>query len=299
MKEKKLLLKGNKQIAIVYRGMSKSAVSMAKKVAVKLKQKKFKVFTAPEQKNIPGTESLVSSKELKNMSLIIVLGGDGTYLRAVRLLKGSPVPILGINMGSLGFLTAHPVNEIFEIIEQTVKNGMVLHSRARLHTVVKLKSGKKMFFEALNDVVLERGASSQLINTSVYFDNSYVNTIKADGLVISTPTGSTAYNLAAGGPILHPDVHAIVVTAIAPHSLTTRPLIFPDQHEIHLKLEKQTSSSATLVVDGQKVLELTSEDEVIISKSDKNHLMIREPNHNFFSLLKDKFKFGDRYAARN
>ncbi len=294
---KKLILKSNKKIAIVYRMHSTEAVKMAKKITEKLRTKKYKVFTAPEQKEIPGAQLVISSKELKDMSLIIVLGGDGTYLRAVRLLKGHPVPILGFNMGSLGFLTAHTVDEIYQVLELTLKNKMFLHQRSRLHTVTKLKSGKKVCFDALNDVVIERGSSSQLISTSVFYDDDFVNDIKADGLIISTPTGSTAYNLAAGGPILHPETRAMVVTPVAPHSLTSRPLIFPDQHNLNLKLEKQTST-AHLIIDGQKVLELSPEDEVTISKCDLNHLMVRKPGHNFFSLLKEKFSFGDRHATR-
>lgn len=298
MKEKTLTLKTSKKVAIVYRSQSKEAIKMAKQVSLRLKKKSFRVFTAPEQKLIAGTQMLVSSKELQQMSLIIVLGGDGTYLRAERLLKGHPIPILGINMGSLGFLTAHSVSEVFDLINATLKNQMVIHSRSRIHCVVKQKSGKKLNFNALNDVVLERGTSSQLLSTSVYFNEDFVNHIKADGLIVSTPTGSTAYNLAAGGPILHPEVQALVVTAVAPHALTTRPLIFPDHLQLHLKLDK-LSTSAQLIIDGQKVLELTPDDEVVISKSDKNHLMIRKPGHNFFALLKEKFRFGDRNATRN
>lgn len=296
MKEKKLTLKSNKKIAIVYRIYSVEAVKMAKKLAGVLKSKRYKVFTAPEQKLIPGTELLVSSNELKEMSLVIVLGGDGTYLRAVRLLKGHSVPILGFNMGFLGFLTVHSVDNVLEVVNETLKNKMVLHTRSRLHITVKLKSGKHVSYNALNDVVIERGSFSQLISTALYFDKDLVNHIKADGIIISSPTGSTAYNLAAGGPILHPEVHAIVVTPVAPHSLTTRPLIFPDNKKLFLRLDKNTSL-AHLIVDGQKVLELSSDDEVTVTRDKMNHSMIRKPQHDFFNLLKEKLKFGDRYVT--
>lgn len=296
MKEKHLKLKENKKIAIVYRIHSSDAVRMAKKVVTKLKAKRIKVFTAPEQKQLDGTTMLISSNELKEMSLVIVLGGDGTYLRAVRLLKGHPVPILGFNMGFLGFLTAHAASEVFAIIDETLKNKMVVQSRSRIHTIVKLKTGRRLSFDALNDVVIERGSFSQLISTAVYFDKSYVNHIKADGVIISTPTGSTAYNLAAGGPVLHPEVNALVLTPVAPHSLTTRPLIFPDDKKIVIKLEQQTAT-AHLIVDGQKVLELSQDDEVTISRAEADHILIRRSGHNFFELLKEKLKFGDRYAS--
>ena len=296
MKERKLTLRNNKKIAIVYRIHSPSAVRLAKKLSVRLKSKRYKIFTAPEQKQIPGTNVLISSNELKEMALVIVLGGDGTYLRAVRLLRGHSVPILGFNMGFLGFLTAHSVDDVFATVDQTLRNKMVLHSRARLQVYVHLKSGKRLNFAALNDVVIERGSYSQLISTALYFDSSLVNHIKADGLIISSPTGSTAYNLAAGGPILHPEVQAFVVTPVAPHSLTSRPLIFPDNKKLVLKLT-QVDSAAHLIVDGQKVIELSQEDEVHISRTATDHLMIRKPEHNFFKLLKDKLKFGDRYVT--
>lgn len=296
MKEKKLTIKSNKKIAIVYRIHSPEAVKTAKKLAEKLKRRRYKVYTAPEQKQIPDTQLLVSSNELKEMSLIIVLGGDGTYLRAVRLLKGHSVPILGFNMGFLGFLTAHSIDEVHKTIDETLRNKMVLHTRSRLHVSVKLKSGKRVTYSALNDVVVERGSFSQLISTAVYFDKSLVNHIKADGIIISSPTGSTAYNLAAGGPILHPNVSAIVVTPVAPHSLTTRPLIFPDNKKLVLRLDNNTSL-AHLIVDGQKVMELSSDDEVTVTRDMNDHFMIRKPHHNFFELLKEKLKFGDRYVT--
>lgn len=296
MKEKRLTLKSNKKISIVYRLHSAAAVKMAKKLALKLKSKHYKVYTAPEQKQIAGTELLVSSNELKEMALVIVLGGDGTYLRAVRLLKGHSVPILGFNMGFLGFLTVHPIDDVFATVDQTLKNNMVLQTRSRLHITVKLKSGKRVLYNALNDVVVERGSFSQLISTAVYFDKSLVNHIKADGLIISSPTGSTAYNLAANGPILHPEVHAIVVTPVAPHSLTTRPLIFPDNKKLILRLDQHTSL-AHLIIDGQKMMELSSDDEVTVTRDKMNHYIIRKPNHNFFELLKEKLKFGDRYVT--
>jgi NAD+ kinase len=123
-----------------------------------------------------------------------------------------------------------------------------------------------------------------------------VNSIKADGIIISSPTGSTAYNLAAGGPILHPDVNAMVLTPVAPHSLSTRPLIFPDNKKLKLYLDPNTSLGH-LIIDGQKVLELSSDDEVTITRDLVDHYMIRKPNHNFFDLLKEKLKFGDRYVT--
>lgn len=297
MKIKNFVIKGKKKkIALVYRIHSKEAVEMATKVTNWLLKKKVAVFTAPEQKKIPRTEVMVSSNELKDMNLIIVLGGDGTYLRAVRLLRHHTVPIIGFNMGSLGFLTTHSQDEVFEMLGMTLKNQMMLYPLSLIRATVKTKTNKKMSFDALNDFVIERGSFSQLISTSVYHNKMLVNDIKADGIIISSPTGSTAYNLAAGGPILHPSVKALIVTPVAPHSLTSRPLILDCENEMTLRLNEQTST-AHFIVDGQKVFELSPEDEVTIKMCNHNHYAVRKPDHSFFSLLKEKLKFGDRYVT--
>jgi NAD+ kinase len=148
-------------------------------------------------------------------------------------------------------------------------------------------------FLAINDIVIERGSFSQLINTSIYSENYYISQIKADGLIIATPTGSTAYNLAAGGPLIYPDSHCIVLTPIAPHSLNSRPLILPDDRKLNFKLEDSTPK-AHFIVDGQKKMEISNADEIHIVKSTHQHWIIRSPSHNFFHLLREKLKFGER-----
>lgn len=297
MKMKNFVIKDKKKkIALVYRIHSKEAVEMATKVTNWLLKKKVAVFTAPEQKKIPRTEVIVSSAELKDMNLVIVLGGDGTYLRAVRLLRHHTVPIIGFNMGSLGFLTTHSQDEVFDMLTMTLKNQMMLYPLSLIRATVKTKTNKKISFDALNDFVIERGSFSQLISTTVFHNKMLVNDIKADGIIISSPTGSTAYNLAAGGPILHPSVKALIVTPVAPHSLTSRPLILDSENEMTLRLNEQTST-AHFIVDGQKVFELSPEDEVTIKMCNHYHYAVRKPDHSFFSLLKEKLKFGDRYVT--
>lgn len=294
-KNKKLVLVDNTQIAIVYRLSTPSAISLAKALTSWLRARGYKVFTAPEQKVIQGTKLLKSSAELSKMGLLVVLGGDGTYLRAVRLLKGQPVPILGINLGSLGFLTPTRADEAFTAVEHTLQNKMELRPRSMLQITIVKKKKKKIHLLALNDVVIERGSISHLINIEIKLDQTLVKEIKADGMIISSPTGSTAYNLAAGGPILHPDSNVMVVTPISPHSLTSRPTIFPDDKELSFKLiEKIEKQIAYVVVDGQKVDELTFDDEIFITRSSVDHFLIKDPEHDYFSLLREKLKFGDR-----
>lgn len=283
----------NKNIAIVYRLHTEKAVELASQLSDWLTSKKYKVFTAPEQKKIKGSTLLKNRSELSKMSLVIVLGGDGTYLRAVRLLAGANVPVLGFNMGSLGFLTAHRAEEVFKLTELTLKGRMTTHKRTVICARVNDQKKHSYTFAALNDIVLERGSNSQLISTVIQSDGHLISQLKADGLIISTPTGSTAYNLAAGGPILHPEVKALVVTPVSPHSLTSRPLIFPQDRILSFKIDNP-DIKAHLVVDGQKVMELTHNEELNIELCTYDHLMITEESYNFFHLLREKLKFGDR-----
>jgi NAD+ kinase len=293
LNKRKLVLKNNCCVALVYRPETDRAMTVAVNVAEFLRNHGYKVFTAQDQKILPGTKLAKSKKQMDDISLVIVLGGDGTYLRAVRLLEGRSVPILGFNMGSLGFLTAHNADSVFDVVEKALNGKMVLCPRSMLCAKV-LRQGKvRGEYHALNDIVIERGSMSQLINTAIYSEKFLVSQVKADGFIVASPSGSTAYNLAAGGPILAPESPVFVVTPVAPHSLTSRPLIFPDNKELSFKLEGKTQK-AHFIVDGQKMTEITAEDEVILVRSQYDHWMVRESDHNYFHLLREKLKFGDR-----
>ncbi len=290
----KLLLKDNKNIAIVYRGQTEQAVQLSIKLAAWLIQKDYDVFTAPEQQTIPGTKLLKGKAAFDKVGLVIVLGGDGTYLRAVRLLEGRQIPILGFNMGSLGFLTAHHAEDTFKIVEETLNGKMIMRPRSMLQAQLLRKGKIRGTYHALNDFVIERGSNSQLIYTAIYSEKFLVSEVKADGFIISSPSGSTAYNLAAGGPIMHPEVAALIVSPVAPHSLTSRPLIFPDDRELTFKLMSGKEQIAHFIVDGQKQAEISNDDEIMIKRSHYDHWVVRSPAHNFFHLLREKLKFGDR-----
>jgi NAD+ kinase len=282
-------------IAIVYRLDTSTAASISKTLANWLKERGYKPFTAPEQRQIP--TMIKNFKGLQKMGLIVVLGGDGTYLRAVRMLEGGSVPILGVNLGHLGFLTPFKVEELFHAVEETLDGKMNLIPRSMLE--IKILKNKKVIAEGmgLNDVVLERGSLSQLITLSLYSGELFISEVIADGLIISSPTGSTAYNLAAGGPILHPNLRAFVITPIAPHSLTNRPLIVADSDRLTFKLSEKHQSSkqkAHLVVDGIKFADITAEHEVVVSKARATHLLVRAPKSNYYHLLREKLKFGER-----
>jgi NAD+ kinase len=302
---KKLVIsQEERSIAIVYRPETPAAQSLAKTLTTWLKERNYKVFTAPEQKTIAGTLLLKNSTGLEKMSLIVVLGGDGTYLRAVRLLNGKSVPILGVNLGSLGFLTPTRADELFTAVDEALRNKMELRPRSMIQVQLLRKGKKKLELLALNDIVIERGSLSQLINISIHSEKMLVSEIKADGLIIATPTGSTAYNLSAGGPILQPESRVFVVTPIAPHSLTSRPLIFPDDIQLSFRMVSKLQGGRTtsrsdkdrahFVVDGIKVDDISLDDEILIRRHKVDHLMVRDPAQNYFHLLREKLKFGDR-----
>jgi NAD+ kinase len=279
-------------IAIMYRPGNPDAVKTAKELAEWLLEQKFNVFSAPGQKLTKQTKP-VTQKSLPEIDWVIVLGGDGTYLRAVQMLQGRQVPILGINMGNLGFLTETRVSDMYKVIMLTLQNRMEFRTRSMLQISIRRKNKLRSQFVALNDAVLERGSSTHLINIAIFTRKQLVAQIKADALVIASPTGSTAYNLAAGGPILHPEVKALVCTPVCPHALTSRPLIFPDDQELSFKVLSRDNPSV-LTVDGVNCGELTPEDEVVIIRAPLDHYVVRKPESNYFNLLREKLSFGKR-----
>lgn len=286
--------KAVRRFALVYRPHTAEALTLAKDITAWIQKSGGEVKTAPEQKALPGAPLMKSSKEFDQIDLILVLGGDGTYLRAVRLLEGRQIPLLGFNLGSLGFLTVNPASEWKSLVQKTLSGQMRTEPRATLEATVR--RGKKILgrFNALNDIVLERGSYSHLINAAISLGERQVSEVKADGFIVASPTGSTAYNLAAGGPLLDPAVKAFAITPVAPHALTTRPLIVPDDQVVIFRLVAGRGQKGHFIVDGQKSLEIEDSDVVEIRRGDHDHLALREKDFNDFHLLKEKLKFGDR-----
>jgi NAD+ kinase len=275
-----------RKAAIVYRRGTPAALKAAETVSDWLSEHKIQVFSHPEQK-LRGAKRVVDAK---NLDLVIVLGGDGTYLEAVRMLHGERVPVLGFNLGGLGFLTVTRATEIIPMLEAAIGGKLEVRRRSMIRIEVRSKNKVKGLFTALNDLVIERGSRSRLISITITIDKLPIHAVKADGLIVATPTGSTAYNLAAGGPILHPEVEALVVTPICPHSLTSRPFIFPDKGNIQFAIDE----SAVMTVDGVKAVTLGRHDEIRVSRDSCDHLFLRRAGYNYFNLLKEKLKFGER-----
>jgi NAD+ kinase len=285
----KLFKEKVRKVAVFYRRGTPAALAQAKELTDWLKEHRIQVFF-PRGQALPGAKPIKAPAEL---DLGIVLGGDGTYLEAVRTLDCKRVPLLGFNMGSLGFLTAHRAQDLFPLVTLAIEGQLEMRTRSMLRVQVRSGNRVKAEYAALNDMVIERGAASRLIHLSLTVDKLPITVIKADGLIVASPTGSTAYNLAAGGPILHPEVDALVVTAICPHALTSRPFIFPDRRRIQLSV-LGSGSRAVLTIDGLKKATIGPQDEVWVDRHASDHLFLRKVGHNYFSLLKEKLKFGER-----
>jgi len=234
-------------------------------------------------------------KLVDHCDLILVLGGDGTFLSIARLMRNRSVPVLGINMGQLGFLTEIKKSEAFTALAGLLDGvAPVINRRALLEVTVHRK--KKVVFQGpvVNDAVISKGAIARIIGIGVDINGRNVTQIRADGVIVSTPTGSTAYSLAAGGPILEPSLPALVITAICPHSLTQRPLVISDDSTIQMCLQHRPGH-VLLTLDGQDVVDLKEGDVVTVKKFQKHQLQIvASPDRDYFSLLREKLKFGMR-----
>lgn len=245
-----------------------------------------------------GARTVVDRAELpKRVDLVLVLGGDGTLLAMAKAIaeSGHDIPILAVNFGSLGFLTEITRPEIYESLE-CVLNDRATHDLRMMLRAVAMRDGQQTASHlALNDVVFTRTALSRMIELAVSVGDQFVTSVKADGLIVATPTGSTAYNLAAGGPIVHPSMDALVLTPIAPHTLTNRPIVIPTEREVRVKSTSANAGDEVFVtVDGQTGFGLQLGDEITISKADRKLRLVRATARSYFEVLRQKLKWNER-----
>jgi NAD+ kinase len=226
----------------------------------------------------------------RNLSCVFVLGGDGTFLSAVRWIGDRDVPILGVKFGEVGFLAEIAAENLFHAAEKVLAQEFTLTQRMRLE--VRVTRGRELVARetVLNDIVINKGALARLANIDTHIDGNFLTTFRADGLIVSTPTGSTAYSLAAGGPVVHPEVPGIIITPICPFTLTIRPLVVPDGVEITIRLQKG-SSDILLTFDGQKGLDLTDRDAITVRQSAHPVKLINVPGRPYFDVLKSKLRW--------
>jgi NAD+ kinase len=242
---------------------------------------------------LPHPAKPFSREELADQSqILLVLGGDGTLLAAARVAAMRCIPILPINMGSLGFLTSFTVDELYPALEETLAGRSSMSERVMLQ-VELVRAGKAIDRQhVLNDAVVNKSALARMIELELYIDDDFVCRYRADGLVLSTPTGSTAYSLSAGGPIVHPGVEAFVITPICPHTLTDRPVVVRDSSRIEVKLTG-SAESVFLTLDGQKGIPMQSEDRIRITRSPQCLKLIQPPKKSYFEILRNKLKWGE------
>jgi len=225
--------------------------------------------------------------------LVIVLGGDGTLLSAARAIGGRQIPLFAVNLGGLGFLTAITIDELYPELERALRGEHRIGRRKLLHAEVHRGDTVISRYEALNDVVLTKAAIARIIDLDTYVDSQLVCAYKADGLIVSTPTGSTAYSLSAGGPIIFPSVPTICLTPICPHMLTYRPVLVAETSEVEI-LCRGEDESVFLTIDGQIGEPLKKDDRVICRTSEYALHLIRPPRMMFFDVLRQKLKWGER-----
>jgi NAD+ kinase len=228
-----------------------------------------------------------------NPKLVIVLGGDGTLLSVARIFAATGTPILSVNLGSLGFLTEVRLSDLYTTLEGWCDNCHTLDARTMLHSEVLRDGVVVRTFEALNEVVVSKGDIARMGEFAVQLDGKNVARFRADGVIVSTPTGSTAYTLAANGPILTPDVDALVVTPICPHLLTLRPIVVRGDASLSVRVEG-VPTQCLLTVDGQTGFELHLDDEVRCRRSDYTVNLIRLSESGFFEALRSKLSWGER-----
>ncbi len=226
------------------------------------------------------------------LDFVVVLGGDGTLLSTSRAVAKAGIPVLGVNLGSLGFLTEVPLPELYEALEEIDHKRAAIESRSMVECRLLRAGNSIMSYAALNDVIVNKSAMARLNAYDLFIDKIFVTSYKADGLIVSTPTGSTAYSMAAGGPILTPSVDAFVITPVSPHSLTHRPLVVRDSVEIEIVV-KTGDEQAYLSVDGQVGMPVQDEDRIVCRKAEYRVQLLRI-RRAFFEVLRTKLKWGQR-----
>jgi NAD+ kinase len=276
-----------KSVGIVVKPGHAEARSTATELSAWLKEHGIKIIG----KAIPAGEARRRSDSLTDADLIVVLGGDGTMISTARMIGDADALVLGINHGSLGYLTDFRIEEMFPALESIIAGEYEIDRRVMLDAEHHRNSKKLASGRVLNDVVINKAALARIIDIDVNLNGLFVNKFRADGLIVSTPTGSTAYNLSAGGPIIYPSMNAVVLTPICPFTLTNRPIVVPDTAEIELTLDNE-NEGVVLSLDGQTGFPMKAADRVLIRKSSVTFNLVQPSNRNYFDVLRDKLKWG-------
>jgi len=283
-----------KTIGIVAKVQSAMAAEGVKRLTNWLESRNIQYLIDEESAQVAGMRSNLTKVALAAQAdLIVVLGGDGTFLSVARLVEGRVAPILGVNLGGLGFLTEFAYDEMIPALETALAGDYTHEDRIMLDVCISREGKTVSSYTVLNDVVINRVTLARMVTVTVNVDDVFVNEYTADGLVVSTPTGSTAYNLSAGGPIIHPSIGAIIISPICPHTLSNRPIVVPDGLKVELALNPALQGDALLTLDGQVGYQVNFRDRIIIKKSKEVTRIIQSPYKNYYQLLRGKLKWGE------
>lgn len=282
-----------RRVGVVLKTTSAEATTLGGRLIDELRRRGLEPILDSESAVAYGRDGDISRSELASkVDLIVVLGGDGTLLSVTRGQLGG-TPVLGINMGYLGFLTEHSAEELLPMLDSVLEGRANIQERERLAVTVEMAGGDSLNRYALNDAVVSKSAPARVITLTVHVDGRLVSRFRGDGLVVATPTGSTAYNLSAGGPILYPTLDVMVVTPICPHTLTNRPIVLSLSSVVEVRLESPTDE-VYLTLDGQEGFPLSMQDLVRIRRCDEPVNLIMHPERTYFQVLHRKLKWGER-----
>jgi len=280
-----------KTVAVVVKRGSAEAVALAREVRARFPE--LDLLAEPGLAAATGWPATPAEEIARRAELILVLGGDGTLIHAARMVRGRAVPILGVNLGSLGFLTEVPKTELFPRLAEVLAGKARLHTRMKLACRLHRADSVIAEDEVLNDVVINKGALARIADHEVSLDGQFMTTFKSDGVIIATPTGSTAYALAAGGPILHPALECAVVAPICPHALTQRPFVVPGDQVVNVVLRSEVAD-VYLTLDGQTGHALQQGDRLEVRRSPNRTVLVSNPNIDYFGILRQKLHWGER-----
>ena len=282
-----------KKIGIISKAGRTEPAEILKDFLPWLNNRGLEVFLDTETASLLKMKGSPRSEMPSLVDMIVVLGGDGTMLNVARLVCERGVPILGVNLGGLGFITEVQKEEVCNAMDKTLSGEYSIEDRMMLTAHIHRHGEKIAEYTVLNDVVINKGALARIIDLETYINKAYVTIFKADGLIVSTPTGSTAYSLSAGGPVLYPTLDCIILTPICPHTLTNRPTVLPDDALIEIML-KSVSEDVFLTLDGQVGFSLRKDDVVEIKRSPFKTRLIIPFERDYFQILRTKLKWGER-----
>ena len=282
-------------VGIIYKHSHAPAISEAERLTRWFEERGISVFS----EKMGSRDTVVGCSEdtsiiPPSVNWVVVLGGDGTLLGAARRVGRYGAPILGVNLGGLGFLTSIPIEKLYQVVEMMIRGRLAIEQRIMLEAKVLRGDKEVCRFQVLNDVVINKATLARIIDLDVKIDGESLTTFRSDGLIISTPTGSTAYNLSAGGPVLYPTMESFIVTPICPFTLTNRPLIVPDTATISIAMMSRSEETEAVILtfDGQVGFDLHYGDEVLIGKSEEKIGLFRSPDQSYFNILRTKLMWG-------